>query len=154
MTPFVKIIKSDFLVPILILKVQMAHTVNFSNLKFSMSNSESGSHKTKMGGVAIILSKKKMLITIWHTVVTVQDTKLKPVQHWLVFLEFNMSQRSSTDVNLQPIYEPIDAYFSEFYFVIPGSRNGIGQKLTFCGRKLFDPASMKNAQINFERLYF
>ena len=66
---------------------------------------------------------EKMVITTRPTVATARGTTLKPVQHSLVFREYNMSQRSSTAVNLQPIYEAVNTYFTEFYFIIPGSRN-------------------------------
>ena len=71
-----------------------------------------------MVGVVIALPKK-MVITTRPTVATARGTKLKPVQHSLVFREYSMSQRSSTAVHLQPIYEAIKAYLSEFYFFIP-----------------------------------
>ena len=54
---------------------------------------------------------EKMVITTRPTAATARGTELKPVQHSLVFREYNMSQRSSTDVHLQPIYEPISIYF-------------------------------------------
>ena len=100
---------------------------------------------------------EKIVLETRHTVTTARGTNFKPVQHLLVVREFNMSKRSSTGVNFQPIYEPITSYFFSYsfvicflcYFVIPGSRNQFGQKIEFCGRKLFDPASTKNAKNNF-----
>ena len=68
----------------------------------------------KMNGVAIALTK--MVLTTRLTVATARGTKLKPVQHSLVFREYNMSKRSSTGVNLQPIYEPISTYFFRILF--------------------------------------
>ena len=70
------------------------------------------------------------------------------------FASINMPKRSSTGVNLQPIYEPISTYLSKFCFVIPGSRNQFGQKMTFCGRKLFDPASTKMFKLIFKSYIF
>ena len=88
-------------------------------------------------------------VTTRPTVATARDSDLKPVQHSLVFREYNISQRVSTGL-LQPIYETISIYFfKEFWFVIACSRNQFGQKIAFCGRKLFDPASSKNARISF-----
>ena len=95
---------------------------------------------------------EKIVITTRPTVAIARGTRLNPVQHSLVFREYNMSQGSSTGVNLQAIYDPINTYFSEFYFVIPGSRNQFSPKIAFCGRKLLNPASTKNAQIKFKKL--
>ena len=69
---------------------------------------------------------EKMVLTTRPTVATAQGTKLKPVHHSLVFRECNISKRSSTGVNLQPIYESTSTYFSEFYFVIPCSMTQFG----------------------------
>ena len=63
----------------------------------------------KMGGVTITLTK--IVVTTRPTVTTALDTKLKPGQHSPVFRESNISKRSSTGVNLQPIYEPISSHF-------------------------------------------
>ena len=100
-----------------------------------------------MGGVAIALTK--MVLTTRPTVATARGTKLKPVQHSLVFREYNMSKRSSTGVNLQPIYEPISTYFFRILFCYSWQQEPNWPKMTFFGRKLFDPASTKNPQIIF-----
>ena len=110
-----------------------------------MSDSESASQKKNinMGDVTIALPKK-MMITTQPTVATARGTKLKPAQHSLVFLEHNMSQRSSTGVNLQPI--PIwtnqHIFFQNFTLLFLAAVTNLVKKIAFRGRTLFDPASM------------
>ena len=94
-----------------------------------------------------------MVITTQPNLVTARGTKLKPVQHSPVFREYNVSQRSSTGVKCSQYMSQSALIFSEFYFVIPGSRNQFDQKIAFCGLKLFDLAGTKNPQIIFLKLY-
>ena len=89
----------------------MARVANFSGFEiFDVKFEISVLKDIRMGGVAIEFSGK-MVITTQPTVATAWGTKLTPVQHSLVFRQYSMSQRSSTGVNLQPIYEPISTYF-------------------------------------------
>ena len=65
----------------------MARAVNFFRIQnFRCQIRNQHPKDIKMGGVAIALPKK-MVITTRPTVTTARDTKLKPVQHSLVFRE-------------------------------------------------------------------
>ena len=85
--PFVNITYFGFKAPIVILKFQMARAVNFFEFEiFDVRFGISVQKDIKIGGVAIALPKK-MVITTRPTIATARGTKLKSVQHSLVFCE-------------------------------------------------------------------
>ena len=77
-----------------------------------------------------------------------RGTKPKPVQHSLVFRDYNKSQTCSTAVLIRSQYMRQSAHIFIFFLCYLWHQEPLfSWKISPCGRKLFNTASTKNAQI-------